>query len=540
MSTLDDILEQIRELNFFLKQTLFILCLFTPVYVGVVFFGFIPEHRCFSPGVAELSQRCGWSLEEQLNLTVPEWGGHGESFSSCWRRYEVDWNTTGVSCTDPLGSLVGNRSAAPPGPYQDVWVYNSPGTSPVTEFNPVFEDSWKLDLFQLCVNAGFFISSLSTGYLGDRFGYKLGLLVTVLVSSTSGVLVAFPPSYSWMVIFLLIQGLVIKRGCLTGYILIAEFVGSSYRRAVGKTYQLFFSSLAYALPHWRWLQLSVTLPNFFFLLYYWYLPESPRWLMAQKQNEKAVEVIKCIAKGNKKQLPPVLNILSPAHSNLLYSQNLGSEDEDKLKPSFPDLVRTPQIRKHTFIWMYSWFTSSVLYQGLIMYMGVAAGNLSLDFLYSALVEFPATFILMLTLDRIGCCYPWAAANVLAGSACLLTALVPQTDVLIAETPEAKIQAVIGLIDGGLVLLLSEMKGKTLPVTTEDAENLHRQEKKRKIIYLHVLASEAAPKATSPWLCFAGQHAPLLLSLTATLNINWGSGQLKTKARSPFSHTRKQS
>lgn len=34
-------------------------------------------------------------------------------------------------------------------------------------------------------------------------------------------------------------------------------------------------------------------------------------------------------------------------------------------------------------------------------------------------------------------------------------------------------AVIGLIDGGLVLLLPEMKGKTLPETIEDAENLHR-------------------------------------------------------------------
>lgn len=34
-------------------------------------------------------------------------------------------------------------------------------------------------------------------------------------------------------------------------------------------------------------------------------------------------------------------------------------------------------------------------------------------------------------------------------------------------------AVIILIDGGLVLLLPEMKGKALPETIEDAENLHR-------------------------------------------------------------------
>lgn len=35
------------------------------------------------------------------------------------------------------------------------------------------------------------------------------------------------------------------------------------------------------------------------------------------------------------------------------------------------------------------------------------------------------------------------------------------------------EAVIGLIDGGLVLLLPETKGKALPETIEDAENMHR-------------------------------------------------------------------
>ncbi|NWR76100.1 S22A2 protein, partial [Centropus unirufus] len=533
MPTLDDILEQIGEFDFFQKQALVVLCqlsvTFAPIYVGIVFLGFTPEHRCHSPGVAELSQGCHWTLEEQLNHTVPEWGDHGASFSSRCRRYEVDWNATGISCTSPLSSLVGNQSAIPLGPCRDGWVYSSPGTSLVTEFNLLCEDSWKLDLFQSCVNAGFFIGSMSIGYIADRFGRKLCLLVTVLINMVSGVLMAFAPSYTWAVIFRLIQGLVSKGAWLTGYVLIAEIVGTNYRKAVGILYQLAFSvgllvltALAYALPHWRWLQLTVSLPNVFFLLCYWCLPESPRWLIAQKQNDKAMEVVKHIAKGNKKQLP-------------LSFQSLRSEDEDgeKLKPSFLDLVRTTQIRKYTFILMYSWFTSSVLYQGLIMHMGIASGNMYLDFLYSALVEFPAAFILLLTLDRIGRRYPWAAANVMAGAACLVTALVPDTlhwlkmtaaclgrmgitmcyEIICVVNPELYptflrnlgvlvcssmcdlggiitpflvyrvaelwhelplvIFAVIGLIDGGLVLLLPEMKGKPLPETIEDAENLHR-------------------------------------------------------------------
>lgn len=59
---------------------------------------------------------------------------------------------------------------------------------------------------------------------------------------------------------------------------VTEFVGLSYRRTVGIFYQVAFTvgllalaGAAYALPHWRWLQFAVTLPNFCFLLYYWYV-----------------------------------------------------------------------------------------------------------------------------------------------------------------------------------------------------------------------------------------------------------------------------
>lgn len=60
-----------------------------------------------------------------------------------------------------------------------------------------------------------------------------------------------------------------------------------------------------------------------------------------------------------------------------------------------------------------------------MHMGMAAENMYLDFLYSALVEFPAAFIIIVTIDRVGRRYPWALSNLVAGAACLATALIPE-------------------------------------------------------------------------------------------------------------------
>ncbi|XP_066867553.1 solute carrier family 22 member 2 isoform X2 [Kogia breviceps] len=539
MPTVDDILEHIGEFNFFQKQTFLLLSLlsatFAPIYVGIVFLAFTPDHRCRSPGVPELSRRCGWSLAEELNYTAPGPGPEGQAFRRQCRRYEVDWNQSALGCVDPLAGLAANSSLLPLGPCRHGWVYDTPGSSIVTEFDLVCTNSWMLDLFQSAVNVGFFIGSVGIGYTADRFGRKLCLLITILINASSGVLMAISPNYTWMLIFRLIQGLVSKAGWLIGYILITEFVGLSYRRTVGIFYQVAFTvgllvlaGVAYALPHWRWLQFTVTLPNFCFLLYYWCVPESPRWLISQNKDAKAMKVIKHIAKKNGKSLPASL-------------QSLGSDEEvgEKLNPSFLDLVRTPQIRKHTLILMYNWFTSSVLYQGLIMHTGLAGSDLYLDFLHSALVEFPAAFIILATIDRIGRRRPWAASNMVAGAACLAAVFIPEDlrwlrvtaaclgrmgitmayemvclvnaelyptcirnlGVLVCSsmcdvggiiTPflvyrltsiwhelPLVVFAVVGLIAGGLVLLLPETKGKTLPETIEEAENMQRDRKKQR-------------------------------------------------------------
>lgn len=59
-----------------------------------------------------------------------------------------------------------------------------------------------------------------------------------------------------------------------------------------------------------------------------------------------------------------------------------------------------------------------------MHMGLAGSNFYLDFFYSALVEFPAALLIILTIDRLGRRYPWAASNMVAGVACLASVFIP--------------------------------------------------------------------------------------------------------------------
>lgn len=49
-----------------------------------------------------------------------------------------------------------------------------------------------------------------------------------------------------------------------------------------------------------------------------------------------------------------------------------------------------------------------------------------DFLISGIVELPAAFLILITIERIGRRLPFAAANFVAGAACLITAFIPNS------------------------------------------------------------------------------------------------------------------
>lgn len=79
-------------------------------------------------------------------------------------------------------------------------------------------------------------------------------------------------------------------------VLVTEFMGLGHRRTVAILYQTAFtvglvvlSGVAYAVQHWRWLQLAVSLPTFLFLLYYWYVgPPRQPWLLCLAADPCAV------------------------------------------------------------------------------------------------------------------------------------------------------------------------------------------------------------------------------------------------------------
>ncbi|MCI4389673.1 hypothetical protein PGIGA_G00101320 [Pangasianodon gigas] len=554
MTTFDDILEEAGKFGWFQKRIFSMMCLvsvpFAGVYVGIVFLGFTPEHWCRNPGVKQGQMHCGWSLEKALRLTVPFQNTSAGVVRTQCERFDVEWNITELSCDDPDSEIAEGRSAAlPTSACKDGWDYDYEGReSFVTEFNMVCEDAWLLDMCQASLSVGFLVGSIAIGYLADRFGRKSTFLMSCVLNTVTGILVAVSPNYISLLVFRALYGFGSKGGWMVAFVLITELVGVEYRRPVAVFIQMFFSIgililplMAYLITNWRWLQVAITAPYLCFLAYYWFIPESPRWLISQNNSSRAVEITKKMAKVNKKTLSK--NI-----------ETLKDDSTDTAVASFVDLIRTPKMRRNTFILSYNWFTSAVVYQGLIMRLGILGGNVYIDFLISGLVEFPAAILILFTIDRIGRRLPFATANIVSGAACLITAFIPESlfwlktavacigrlgitmafemvvfvntelyptfirnlgfsvcstlcdiggivapfllyrlAVIWLELPLI-IFGILAVVAGGLVLLLPETRGAPLPETIDDIEHPHRN--KGDTVKSHQLENLLHPDVTN--------------------------------------------
>ena len=96
------------------------------------------------------------------------------------------------------------------------------------------------------------------------------------------------------------------------------------------------------------------------ILYYFYLPESPRWLQSRGRTKEAVAVVKKIAAGNGKKFS------AGGRDEESGGGSGGSVRKIENGDSVLDLLRQPALLPSTLIQMFSWFVNGVAYYGLTL------------------------------------------------------------------------------------------------------------------------------------------------------------------------------
>ncbi|KAM4870158.1 organic cation/carnitine transporter 2 isoform 5-T5 [Urocitellus parryii] len=361
--------------------------------MSVVFLTGTPEHHCRVPDTANLS--------------------------SAWRNHSIplvlqDDRQVPHSCRRYRLATISNFSALGLEPGRDVdleqleqescldgWEFSQDIylSTIVTEWNLVCEDDWKPPLTISLFFVGVLLGSFISGQLSDRFGRKNVLFVTMGMQTGFSFLQIFSKNFEMFTVLFVLVGM----GQISNYV--AAFVLGT--EILGKSIRIIFSTLgvcifyafgfmvlplfAYFIRDWRMLLLALTVPGVLCAALWWFIPESPRWLISQGRYKEAEVIIRKAAKINGIVAPST--IFDPSEL-----QDLRSKKQQSHR--ILDLFRTRNIRIVTIMSIILWLIIAVGYFGRSLDAPNLHGDIYENCFLSAVVEVPAYVLAWLLLQHV--------------------------------------------------------------------------------------------------------------------------------------------
>jgi putative MFS transporter len=231
---------------------------------------------------------------------------------------------------------------------------------------PAIGQEWNLSngqkgLLSTVIFIGMLAGAFVWGRLSDLVGRKIGFISTVAISSLFGLLSAFAPSFTWLLIFRVLTGFGVGGMLPVDYSIFAEYLPNEKRGRYLVLLESFWAlgtiiaaGLAWLIvPNfgWRWLLGISALPGVLIFFIRRHIPESPRYLLIKGQTQQAQEVLQLVAQANGRRLP-----------------NLPLRPVEKMaQASTADLLK-PELRRTTLMLWIIWFMISLGYYGVFTWL----------------------------------------------------------------------------------------------------------------------------------------------------------------------------
>ncbi|XP_066942600.1 organic cation transporter protein-like [Macrobrachium rosenbergii] len=301
----------------------------------------------------------------------------------------------------------------------DTSVFSSTLTS---EFDLVCDREYLRATYQSIKMAGAFFSPIVGGYLADRFGRKIVVVVTLVIFALCTTSMCFLRDLQVILAFRFIVGFV---DMPVFYSLTLEICEVRFRSLVGVLTALpwafgtmAWGGIAYFIREWRTLQLVASFPNLLILPALYFIDESPRWLITKGQHDKAVRVLRKAARWNNSELPPeaelrtLMQDIEEEAKKKRESAKCGASSAQTASASTvrkklfgilsrPLLCSTRRISLITVIMCVDYFVAATVFYGL----SLNSTNFSADpFIYmilSGLMEIPAYSVTAPVIQKFG-------------------------------------------------------------------------------------------------------------------------------------------
>ncbi|XP_047374188.1 solute carrier family 22 member 6 [Sciurus carolinensis] len=419
----NDLLKQVGGVGRFqlIQVTLVVLPLFLMASHNTLqnFTAAIPTHHCRPPAHANLSE------DEGLEAWLPrDRQGRPES---CLR-------FTSPQRGLPFPSGTEANSTEVTEPCTDGWIYDNstfPSTI-VSEWNLVCSHRALRQLAQSLFMVGVLLGAMVFGYLADRLGRRKVLILNYLQTAVSGTCAAYAPNFPVYCAFRLLSGMSLASISLNCMTLNVEWMPIHTRACVGTVIgyvyslgQFLLAGLAYAVPHWRHLQLLVSAPFFVFFIYSWFFIESARWYSSSGRLDLTLKALQRVAQINGKQEEGAKLSMEVLRASLQKELTMG-----KSQASAMELLRCPTLRRLFLCLSMLWFATSFAYYGLVMDLqGFGVSIYLIQVIFGA-VDLPAKFVCFLVINSLGRRPAQMASLLLAGICILVNGVMPQDQTIV--------------------------------------------------------------------------------------------------------------
>ncbi|XP_011063251.1 PREDICTED: organic cation transporter protein isoform X1 [Acromyrmex echinatior] len=427
---LDDLLPIIGEFGRYQKQLLWLVCLPACLPCGFcafnqLFMADTPLHWCKVPGLENMD------IVRRKRLAIPASQDDNETYSQCMR-YDIDWTTMNYSV---VATYLPNASWSVM-PCDHGWEYETSEitSSIVIDFDLVCDRAIYPTIGLVVLNAGGPIGVYLFGTLNDRIGRRLSFFTCLAILIIGGFLTAISSNFWTWVSTRFVVGLTIPAIYQIPFIISLELVGPNYRSFVTVMTCTFYTlglcmlaGVTYLIRDWRTLAMTTSVPFLIYFFYWWFLPESPRWLLAKGRLSEANDILEILARVNGKELPT--SFTQKLRQRMTMSRSNSEEERLRTGPGVLSLFKLPNMRLKTCLITLNWFANNMVYVGL-SYYGPALGNEEhLSFLFSSLAEIPSYIVCWVVMDRWGRRWPLCLCMVVAGVSCIATVLLSSDAVM---------------------------------------------------------------------------------------------------------------
>ncbi|XP_030649522.1 solute carrier family 22 member 5-like [Chanos chanos] len=387
------------------------------VGIYIVFVGDTPPHECLIPKEHNISEM--WR-----NVTIPMVMQDGQLKHSSCSRYNLA-TVKNFSKLNYIPNVDVNVSEIALESCLDGWKYSKEmyQSTIVTEWDLVCENEYKVPLTSSFHYAGALVGTFLSGQISDRFGRKPALFSMMVMQTLTIFIQIFSPNWEFFSVVFFLAGFGGISNYLIAYVLGSEILGPS-ERVVFCSLGVFLSSalgymampaVAYFIREWRWLVVPMAASGLLYIPLWWFIPESPRWLLSQGRVEEAEAILRDAAKKNKVTAPEV--IFTPTE----IQDAVAKQDR---KYSILDIVRNCNVLAVTVLCALLWMIITLGYFSLILNTSNLHGNAYLNCFLSAVVEVPAYVIALLLLKYCSRHFCQSSTLLLGGAVILLIHLVP--------------------------------------------------------------------------------------------------------------------